>query len=133
MTGFVLMSVLVPFAVLGVLLGHLLTVDSMGPGDGRHHGAVRAARRGMGSAGQPPACCTTSLSWLPSYWLVQAGQSAVDGVKWGGPLAGWLVILVWTCGADPASPCTSTGAAPGSGVRLRADTPPAACRSRGLP
>jgi ABC-2 type transport system permease protein len=31
---------------------------------------------------------------LPSYWLVQAGKTALVGGGW--PAKGWLVIAVWT-------------------------------------
>ena len=31
---------------------------------------------------------------LPSYWLVQAGHSALGGDLW--PGRGWLVIGIWT-------------------------------------
>ena len=31
---------------------------------------------------------------LPSYCLVHAGHSAMDGGGW--PLKGWLVVIVWT-------------------------------------
>ncbi len=30
---------------------------------------------------------------LPSYWLVQAGNTALGG---GWPLEGWIVIAIWT-------------------------------------
>ena len=92
MTGLILVG-LVPFAVLGVLLGHLLTVDSMGPA----MGGITALFALLGGAWGPLAS-TGALNdiaqLLPSYWLVQAGHSAMDGGGW--PLKGWLVILVWT-------------------------------------
>ena len=31
---------------------------------------------------------------LPSYWLVQAGKTALGGGSW--PAEGWIVIAVWT-------------------------------------
>ncbi|HET8970775.1 MAG TPA: hypothetical protein VFN19_06940, partial [Candidatus Nanopelagicales bacterium] len=34
---------------------------------------------------------------VPSYWLVQAGQSAYTGQWW--PPKAWLVIAVWTLAA----------------------------------
>ena len=33
---------------------------------------------------------------LPSYWLVQAGKTALEGGGW--PLQGWIVIAGWTLG-----------------------------------
>jgi len=31
---------------------------------------------------------------LPSYWLVQAGKTAIRGGNW--PAEGWIVVAVWT-------------------------------------
>jgi ABC-2 type transport system permease protein len=31
---------------------------------------------------------------LPSYWLVQAGKTALDGGGW--PLEAWVVIVAWS-------------------------------------
>jgi ABC-2 type transport system permease protein len=92
MTGLILVG-LVPFAVLGIVLGHLLTVDSMGPA----MGGITALFALLGGAWGPIAS-TGALhdiaTLLPSYWLVQAGQSALDGEGW--PPEGWIVIAVWT-------------------------------------
>lgn len=83
---------LIPFAALGILLGHLLSPDATNPviGGGTAllafisgtwfpipaHGFLHAV-----------AICT------PSYWLVQAGRIAVGGKAWG--LTGWLVVGGW--------------------------------------
>jgi ABC-2 type transport system permease protein len=83
---------LIPFAALGVLLGHVLTVDSIGPamggltavlaiisgtwfplGDGRLHDIAQ---------------------YLPSYWLVQASRVVVAGEAW--PAKAFLVIAMWS-------------------------------------
>ena len=79
--------------MLGILLGHLLTVDSMGPA----MGGITALFALLGGAWGPIASSGALhdlAQALPSYWLVQAGQSALDGDGW--PLQGWLVIAVWT-------------------------------------
>ena len=92
MTGLILVG-LVPFAVLGILLGHLLTVDSMGP----VMGGITALFALLGGAWGPLASSGAIhdlAQMLPSYWLVQAGHSALDGDGW--PLKGWLVIAIWT-------------------------------------
>jgi ABC-2 type transport system permease protein len=84
---------LVPFAVLGVLLGHVLTVDSMGPALG---GSVALFALLGGAWG--PIATTGALKdlcrLLPSYWLVQAGRVALGGKAW--PPEAWIVIAVWT-------------------------------------
>jgi ABC-2 type transport system permease protein len=92
MTAMVLIG-LIPFAVLGVLLGHLLSVDSMGPAIG----GVTAMFALLGGAWGP----TASSGWLfalvkllPSYWLVQAGRTGYGGDAW--PREGWIVLVVWT-------------------------------------
>src|SRR6476620_6183736 len=80
MTGLILVG-LVPFAVLGILLGHLLTVDSMGP----VMGGVTALFALLGGAWGPLASSGAIhqlAQALPSYWLVQAGRSALDGDGW---------------------------------------------------
>lgn len=84
---------LIPFAVLGVLLGHLLTVDAMGPALG---GATSLFAL-LGGAWGPLAqhgVFHTVIQCLPSYWLVQAGKVAYHGGGW--PGEAWLVIAVWT-------------------------------------
>jgi ABC-2 type transport system permease protein len=84
---------LVPFAVLGVLLGHVLTVDSMGPA----LGGLVALFALLGGAWAPIAnsgVLKDLCQLLPSYWLVQAGQVALGGKGW--PPKAWFVIAVWT-------------------------------------
>jgi ABC-2 type transport system permease protein len=93
LTALVLIG-LIPFAVLGVLLGHVLTVDSMGPALG---GSVTLFAL-LGGAWGPVANSSGVLKdlckLLPSYWLVQAGQVALGGKAW--PPEAWIVIAVWT-------------------------------------
>jgi ABC-2 type transport system permease protein len=92
MTGLVLVA-LIPFAALGILLGHLMTSDSIGPATG---GLVSllALLSGtwfpLGNSG----FLHDVAQYLPSYWLVQAGHVALGGDAWGSK--GWLVVLVWT-------------------------------------
>jgi ABC-2 type transport system permease protein len=85
MTGLSLVGLL-PFAALGVLVGHLLTADTIGPAN----------------AGLVSVLAFVSGTWfplgdgflhdvaqfLPSYWLVQASHVALGGSAWtttGGP------------------------------------------------
>jgi ABC-2 type transport system permease protein len=95
MTALVLVG-LVPFAVFGILLGHLLTPDSMGPAMG---GATTLFAL-LGGAWGPLATSgvfLTLVKCLPSYWLVQAGKSALGSGGWP-PVEAWAVIAVWTLG-----------------------------------
>ena len=92
MTGLVLAG-LVPFAVLGILLGHLLSVDSIGPATG----GLTALLAVLGGSWGPIAAAgwlRSVAEWLPSYWLVQAGKAAVGAGIW--PARAWIVIVVWT-------------------------------------
>jgi len=92
MTGLILVG-LVPFAALGILLGHLLSADSMGPA----MGGLTALFALLGGAWGPLATSgvlRSAVELLPSYWLVQAGKSAEGGHGW--PLEGWIVIAAWT-------------------------------------
>ena len=92
LTGYVLVA-LVPFAVIGIVLGHLLTVDSMGPA----LGGITSLFAILGGAWGPIASggfLGTVVKWLPSYWLVKAGQTVVGGNAW--PAQAWIVIGIWT-------------------------------------
>jgi ABC-2 type transport system permease protein len=92
MTGLVLIG-LIPFAAMGIWLGHLLAPDTIGPA----MGGITALFALLGGAWGPLASRGAMFQVarvLPSYWLVQAGRTAVTGEGWTG--RGWLVIAVWT-------------------------------------
>jgi len=92
LTGYVLVA-LVPFAVLGIVIGHVLTVDSMGPAIG----GTTSLFAILGGAWGPLASgglLGSAVKLLPSYWLVQAGKTVVGGGTW--PAKAWIVIAVWT-------------------------------------
>ena len=85
---------LIPFAVLGILLGHLLKVDSLGPA----LGGVTTLFALLGGSWGPLATSGVFLAivkCVPSYWLVQAGDTALGGSAWP-PAEGWIVIAVWS-------------------------------------
>jgi ABC-2 type transport system permease protein len=90
MTGLILIA-LVPFAALGIMLGHLLTVDSMGPA----LGGLTSLFAFLGGTWFPLSDgLKTFGELLPSYWLVQAGRVGLGGHAW--TSKGWIVIAVWT-------------------------------------
>jgi ABC-2 type transport system permease protein len=92
LTGYVLVA-LVPFAVFGIVLGHVLTVDSIGPAVG----GLASLFALLGGAWGPLAtggALGSIVKFLPSYWLVRAGNTVVGGGPW--PAKAWLVIAVWT-------------------------------------
>jgi len=94
LAGLVLVGI-APFAVLGILMGNLLSADSMGPALG---GVVTLFALLGGSFGElfTSGVMHTIVELLPSYWLVQASASALGGQGW--PLEGWMVIAAWTAG-----------------------------------
>jgi ABC-2 type transport system permease protein len=90
MAGLILVA-LVPMAILGILLGHLLNPDSMGPVLG---GLSSLLAFVGGSWFLPSGWLATLGQYLPSYWLTQAGRLTVLGESW--PAKGWLVIAAWS-------------------------------------
>jgi ABC-2 type transport system permease protein len=92
MTGLLFVGML-PFAALGILLGHLLNVDSMGPATG---GIVSLLAVGSGTWFPVTAHGFVHVIAvaLPSYWLVQASHVSIGGASWGA--TGWLVVAGWT-------------------------------------
>lgn len=92
MIGLLLVG-LIPFSVMGVMFGHLLKLDSLGPAIG----GVTSLFALLGGAYGPlvtSGFLFTLVRFLPSYWLVQAGKTTVYGGGW--PSEGWIVIAVWT-------------------------------------
>ena len=89
-----LLAGLVPFALLGVLAGHLLKPDSLGPAVG----GVTALFALLSGAWGPLAtggAFVDVVKCVPSYWLVQAGRVAFGGSGWP-PVQAWIVIGAWT-------------------------------------
>jgi ABC-2 type transport system permease protein len=92
LAGLVLVGI-APFAVLGILMGNLLSADSMGPALG---GTVTFFALLGGSFGQlfASGAMHQVIELFPSYWLVQASSSAIHDSGW--PLEGWVVAAAWT-------------------------------------
>jgi ABC-2 type transport system permease protein len=83
---------LIPFAALGIALGHILTVDAIGPAIG---GTVSLLALISGTWFPVTSGFLHDLGqFLPSYWLVQAGRIPLHGAAWGAK--GWAVVLGWT-------------------------------------
>jgi len=91
MTGLILIA-LVPFAALGVLLGHLATADTIGPATGglvSLLALVSGTWFPLGSHG----IVHDLAQYLPSYWLVCASHISLGGPAWAG--TGWAVVGSW--------------------------------------
>jgi ABC-2 type transport system permease protein len=90
MTVFILIG-LVPFAAIGIWIGHLVRDDAMGP----TMGGLMSLFALVGGAWYPVSGVLGQIgSWVPSYWIVQAGHIAVGGQSWS--TKGWLVVLGWS-------------------------------------
>lgn len=92
MTALILVG-LIPFAALGILIGHLLTPDSIGPAMGGGIALLAILGGTWGPIAQHGFLLNVS-QLVPSYWLVQAGHVGAGGGAW--PAKGWAVIVVWT-------------------------------------
>jgi ABC-2 type transport system permease protein len=80
MTGLILVG-LIPFAALGILLGHMLTPDSIGPAMG---GGISLLAL-LGGTWFPitgDGFLHDIVQLIPSYWLVQASHVAIGGHAW---------------------------------------------------
>lgn len=85
---------LIPFAALGVLCGHVVSPDSIGPA----LGGTAALLAFLGGAWFPitgGGLLADVAHELPSYWLVQASHLGLaGGDPWGAH--GWAVVGAWT-------------------------------------
>lgn len=91
MTGLILIG-LAPFAALGILVGHLLTADTIGPATG---GLVSLLALVSGTWFPiADGFMREVAQLLPSYWLVQASHVSLGEGGWGA--TGWIVVLTWT-------------------------------------
>lgn len=91
MTVLILIALL-PFGVLGVALGHVLNVDSVGPATG---GIVSLLAIISGTWFPITHGFLHDIGqFVPSYWLVQAGHIGLNGQAWHG--LAWAVVIGWT-------------------------------------
>jgi ABC-2 type transport system permease protein len=91
MTALILVGLL-PFAALGILIGHLVTTDSVGPAIG---GGVSIFAF-LGGTWFPitNGFLHTLGPFLPSWWLVQASHVALNGQGWSP--RGSITVAAWT-------------------------------------
>jgi ABC-2 type transport system permease protein len=91
MTGLILVGLL-PFAALGIMIGHLVTTDSVGPVMG---GLVSLLALVSGTWFPITSGFLRTLGQLlPSWWLIQAGRIALNLHGWGA--RGWITVAAWT-------------------------------------
>lgn len=91
MTGLVLIGLL-PFAALGITLGHLVNVEAVGP----LTGGLLAILAFLSGTWFPltHGFLYDVGQYLPGYWIVQASHIAIHGHAWGAQ--GWAVVIAWT-------------------------------------
>ena len=91
MTGLLLVGLL-PFAALGIALGHLVGVEAVGPAIGGLSGLLGF----LGGVWFPlgDGLMRDIAQALPSFWLVQASHVSLGGRAWS--TTGWLVVAAWT-------------------------------------
>jgi len=91
MTGLLLVGLL-PFAALGIMLGHLLGVEAVGPTIGGLSGLLGF----LGGIWFPlgDGVMRDIAQALPSFWLVEASHVSLGGAGWSA--TGWLVVVGWT-------------------------------------
>jgi ABC-2 type transport system permease protein len=92
MTGLILVG-LVPFAALGIMLGHMLTPDSIGPAMGGGI-SLLALLGGIWFPLSGHGFLPELAQFIPSYWLAQASHVALGGQAWS--TKGWIVMADWT-------------------------------------
>jgi ABC-2 type transport system permease protein len=94
MTALILVG-LVPFAAIGVLMGHLLTTQTIGPA----MGGTTALLGFLGGVWFPitGGAMQKVAEALPSYWLVQASHVGLGGSGWSS--TGWAVVAAWSLAA----------------------------------
>jgi ABC-2 type transport system permease protein len=86
---------LVPFAVLGIAIGHLVAADSIGP----VIGGMTALLAFLGGVWFPitgHGALHDIAQALPSFWLVQAAHVGLGDSGWSS--RGWVVVAAWTAG-----------------------------------
>ena len=90
---------LIPFAGIGVLVGHLVSPDSVGPAIG----GTTALLGLLGGVWFPITSSTMQkvAEVLPAYWLVQASHVGIGGSGWGA--TGWFVVAAWSVAAGVAA------------------------------
>lgn len=94
-----LLAGLIPFAVLGILLGHLLSPESLLPAVGGLTVLFALLGGSYGFQVASSGAMLDVIKGLPSYWLVQSSKAALGGGGW--PSEGWIVIALWTAVLTP--------------------------------
>jgi ABC-2 type transport system permease protein len=93
MVGLVLIG-LIPFAALGIWVGHQFTPDSIGPVLGGGVSVLAFVGGAWGPVGGDHGFLHDVSRGTPTYWLVQAGHVLAGEKSWSA--TGYLVIAIWS-------------------------------------
>jgi ABC-2 type transport system permease protein len=93
MAGLVAVGLL-PFAALGIFIGHMFTPDSIGPIMGGGISILAFLGGAWGPVGGTHGFMHGVSEATPTYWLVQAGHTLVGQPAWNS--TGWAVVAGWT-------------------------------------
>jgi ABC-2 type transport system permease protein len=94
LTGLILVG-LIPFVVIGFVIGYLIPVDALAPALGGIVVLFALFGGVFGFELAKSGPLFDVMKALPSYWLVQAGKTVVMGNS-GWPVEAWIVIAAWT-------------------------------------
>ena len=97
MTGLLLIG-LVPFILMGLILGHVIATDALVQVMGWLVVFFALFGGAFGSLFNSGAMLTV-VKLLPSYWLVHAGEAALIRGDW--PMEAWIVLACWTAALIP--------------------------------
>jgi ABC-2 type transport system permease protein len=93
MTELVLVG-LIPFAALGIFIGHLFTPDSIGPFIGGGVSLLALLGGAYGPIGGTHGALHVISQATPTYWLVRAGHTLAGEPGWS--TRGWITVAIWT-------------------------------------
>jgi ABC-2 type transport system permease protein len=85
---------LVPFVALGILIGHLVKAETLGPMSGALFTVLALLGGIWFPVSQMPHAMASIAKALPSYWLAEAGRAPLAGHTIGAH--GLLMIALWT-------------------------------------
>jgi ABC-2 type transport system permease protein len=92
MMGLMLVG-LIPFALFGIAIGHVITPDIVGPVMGGVMGLLPIISGTWFPIDDSGFMHDVAVA-LPSYWLVQASHVMLGGSAWG--IRGWVTIAIWS-------------------------------------
>jgi ABC-2 type transport system permease protein len=98
---YLLLIGLIPLAVLGIVIGQLISADALMPTVGGLVTVLALTGGAYGFLIAKSGVMFDVMKALPSYWLVQAGKIAIGGDSW--PAQAWIVIAAWTAVAVPVA------------------------------